>query len=357
MISAERHEHGVPRNSGIEFLRIMAMLAIVAGHFAHQGGVMAVHGGSLLVHLFGNGALLGVNLFLLVGCWFMVDARFRWERPLRLYATVVSYTVPLTVIALACGAHPSVKDVLRGFLPFSGRALWFASAYISLMALTPWLSRALNLPKRSLVGLVALLTVLVCGVSTLPDPQTAYLCNCLWFVYVYLFVGCLKRHFFRPCGRMAGLAMLACAAVAYSAMSFAVCRGGQFGAPGMAAARLASQYLHDCKTFPNFLVALLVFLPVVSAKSRSVPLVNWVAKPAFAVYVIHQTPAFFPFLWKDVCRVGSWVNSPYFAIFAVATVLGVYAAGCILEPLRAAVVTALVNRLVALFSDIVRRHA
>lgn len=149
--------------------------------------------------------------------------------------------------------------------------------------------------------------------------------------------------------------MLVGAAVAYSAMVFAVCCGRQFGALGTVAARLASQYLHDCKTFPNLLVALLVFLPVVSAKACSVPFVNWVAKSAFAVYVIHQTPAFFPFLWKDVCHVGSWVDSPYFAVFAVAVVIGIYAVGCILEPLRAAAVTPLVNRLAARLSDISRR--
>ena len=326
------------------------MLAIVAGHFVGQGGVLAVHPDSFFVHWFGNGALVGVNIFLLVGCWFMVDTRFRWERPVRLYATVLSYTVPLTVLALVFGAHPSTKDVLRGFLPFSGRALWFASAYISLMVLTPWLSRVLDLPKRSLVGLVAVLTVLVCGVSTLPDPQEAYLCNCLWFVYVYLFVGCLKRHFFRPCGHVTGLALLIASVALYSALVFAACRGASFGALGAAMSRIAGQYLHDCKAFPNFLVALLVVLSVVSVKARSRPLVNRIAKSAFAVYVIHQTPAFFPFLWKDICRVGSWVDSPHVAIFSIATVIGTYAVGSVLEPLRAAVVTPLVDRLVARFS-------
>lgn len=346
-----------PRSSGIELLRIVAMLAIVAGHYMGQGGVLAAHRDSFWVHWFGSGALVNVNVFLLIGCWFMVDMRFRWERPVRLYATVLSYTVPLTVLALACGAHPSTKDVLRGFFPFFGRALWFASAYISLMVLTPWLSRVLDLPKRSLIGLVAVLTVLVCGVSTLPDPQEAYLCNCLWFVYVYLFVGCLKRHFFRPCGHVTGLALLIASVALYSALVFAACRGASFGALGAAAARIADQYLHDCKTFPNFLVALLVVLPVVSVKARSLPFVNRIAKSAFAVYVIHQTPAFFPFLWKGICRVGAWVHSPHFAIFSVVTVIGIYAVGIVLEPLRAAVVTPLVDRLVARFSVKRRQQA
>ena len=338
------------RSSSIESLRIFAMLAIVSGHFVGQSGVLAEYPGSFLVHWFGSGALIGVNIFLLIGCWFMVDMRFHWERPVRLYATVLSYTIPLTVLALVFGAHPSTKDVLRGFFPFSGRALWFASAYISLMVLTPWLSRAIDLPKRSLIGLIAVLTVLVCGVSTLPDPQEAYLCNCLWFVYVYLFVGCLKRHFFRPCGHVTGLAMFAASVAIYSALAFAVCKGASFGKFGMVASQLASQYLHDCKTFPNFLVSLLVVLPVVSAKSRSISFVNRIAKSAFAVYVIHQTPAFFPFLWKDICRVDSWVDSPHFAMFAVVTVIGIYVAGVVLESLRAAAVTPLVDRFVACFS-------
>ena len=62
-----------PRQSSIEFLRILAMLTIVAGHFLCQSGVAASYGG-FAVSLFGSGARWACNLFLLVGCWFMVDA-------------------------------------------------------------------------------------------------------------------------------------------------------------------------------------------------------------------------------------------------------------------------------------------
>ena len=65
---------GEQRHSSIELLRILAMLMIVAGHFlCHQSGVAAAHGG-FTVSLFGSGARWACNLFLLVGCWFMVDA-------------------------------------------------------------------------------------------------------------------------------------------------------------------------------------------------------------------------------------------------------------------------------------------
>ena len=67
---------GEQRHSSIELLRILAMLMIVAGHFLCQSGVAAAHGG-FTVSLFGSGARWACNLFLLVGCWFMVDAQPR----------------------------------------------------------------------------------------------------------------------------------------------------------------------------------------------------------------------------------------------------------------------------------------
>ena len=129
------------RTSGVELCRVLAMLMIVAGHFIGQSGIASIHGDSMWLRLCGCGARWAVNVFLVIGCWFMVDYRFRVERIARLYLTVLFYAVPLTILGLVLG-NPTTKDVLRGFVPFCGRPLWFFSAYISLALVAPWLKSA-----------------------------------------------------------------------------------------------------------------------------------------------------------------------------------------------------------------------
>jgi len=55
---------------------------------------------------------------------------------------------------LAIGEAGSVRNVIQGCVPFFGRSVWFASAYISLMALTPFLNRILEWPRPVLSRLV-----------------------------------------------------------------------------------------------------------------------------------------------------------------------------------------------------------
>lgn len=315
------------RQSNIELLRILAMLMIVAGHLFCQSSLARVHP-SFGMTFAASGARLACNLFLIVGCWFLVDAEFSWKRVGRLYFTVLTYTVPLTILTLALGGHPAMKDVIRGFLPFTGRALWFASAWISLLVLSIWLRRAFELSRRSLGGLVLTLTMLLSLVCTLPDEQKCYAIDCVWFVYVYLAVGFLKKHIVLPKAKLFSISCLIGGVTIYVALAAA-----RFFSHGSLSS-WAAQCLADFKTLPNFVAALLIFIFFLKLDIRPVRWINALAKSAFAVYIIHQTPAFFPFLWSKICRVDVWARSPNWILWSVVVVLGVYGSGCILEFFR-----------------------
>lgn len=310
------------RASGIELCRVLAMLVIVAGHFIWQSGLGPFHADSAWVQFFGSGARWGVNLFLVIGCWFMVDSGFKAERLARLYLTVLFYTVPLTVLGVVFG-NPAAKDVARGFLPFLGRPLWFVSAYLSLALVAPWLKPAFKLERKSLGLLVALLTLVIPGICTLPDPQMCYVVDVLFFFYVFLLVGFLKPWLasagkFRHAALAAGIALYAMLVVLK-----------QKGFPSVQG--WAGQCLADFKTLPNLASALLVFCFFLHLDLGSIGWINRVASAAFAVYAIHQTPAFYDFLWKGIFQTEKWMASGFYPLHAAGVVAAVYLSGVVLE--------------------------
>ena len=67
---------GKPRQSNFELLRLLSMLAIVAGHLFTEGHLIAhaTPGTLLPCLLLGSGARVATNLFVLLGCWFLVGA-------------------------------------------------------------------------------------------------------------------------------------------------------------------------------------------------------------------------------------------------------------------------------------------
>ena len=130
------------RNSNIELLRILAMLAIIAGHMTHQTEVLnCTSGGQLLLsYIVGSGHRIGVNLFLLIGTWFLVESCFKVERVLKLYGQMAFYTISISVVILVLGLPHSNVDIVRCFMPFTLRPVWFGSAYIAMLLLIPYMN-------------------------------------------------------------------------------------------------------------------------------------------------------------------------------------------------------------------------
>lgn len=338
---------GRPRQSNFELLRLLSMLAIVLGHMFTEGRLLAyAQGPALYISTWlGCGARLATNLFVLLGAWFLVEATRpgtsafapgrRWWR---LHFEVLCWTVPLTLVALAMGARPSPMDTAQSFLPYLGRPLWFASAWLSLLLLVPFLRHALALDRRQLGALVAVGGVVLVGNSTLADLREGYLTDIGWFLYLYLLVGWLRLHAPAWLRRIPGPAALAGGLALYAAMVLpeAWARANLDLHPTMAPAvhHLADWYLADIKSLPNALAALGIFGFFVKLDLGCIRWLNAAARPAFAVYVAHQVPAFWPLLWTRLVHCPAWRGRPWTPLAAIGVALSLYVAIALLETAR-----------------------
>jgi len=309
------------RESGIELLRILAMLLIVISH------IPRFYEASLSLGLLANAGRVAVNLFLLVGVWFMVDWEFRASRPLRLYLSVLCYAVPLTAVGWLTGHGVGIGETMRCFLPLMGRPLWFVSAYLTLLLLTPFLEKVRSLSVTAHGRLVFLTAVFTCGVCTLPDPQLSYFGDTVWFVFAYLFMSWFKRSPFLSVALSWRRILSVAGLLGYGALVFLAAR------PGVVSS-FAGQCLFDFKTLPNFLVAFCLFLFFVGLRIGSVSWINALARPALAAYIVHQMPSFMPCLWGAVFPIAR-SGTQCVGGMLVLTAVGVYALAAILEAARA----------------------
>ena len=308
------------RNSSIEILRILAMVMIVVGHFGVQS-LIATAGdpcNRAVVGFIGSGGRLAVNIFLLIGTWFMVDAPFRPERIIKIYLQVALYTIPLTILMIVLGMAGDARNIIQGLLPFFGRPLWFATAYISLIALTPFLNQVFRLDNVNLGRLVGVLLFCFSAVSTIPSFTAAeYPAELAWFLLVYIFMGWAKRTMFFD-------------RLPSKWWSFALGFGILFA---LSAARkvpgvdwAASYWLDHLPTLPNFIVAVLIFNFFRSVNLGSVRIVNWMSSSVFAVYIVHQTPAFRECLWNVLWRAETLASAPrvFFVVWLFAMLMALF---------------------------------
>lgn len=323
------------------------MLAIVAGHlFGGQGRVAAhVPPPAWLPSLFlAGGARLAVGLFVLLGCWFLVDSpRFRPGHWLRLHATVLSYTVPLTLATAFVWGGVGTGTFVCSFFPVLGRPLWFASAWLTLLPLAPLLhSAAFSVPRRDLgIAAAALFAVLSVPATFAGTIANDYFAALLWFVFVYLAVAWIKRGPTPPFAGVPRFAALAAGLAIFAApvlVEWAVLLRSGPSAHPPAAYLAAARILADFKSAPLFLSSVCIFAFFAKTDIGSKRWINAAARPAFAVYVAHQTPAFWPHLWNDIVRCGDWRSGALAPVVGVLVVLAVYAVVAVAETARFSIV-------------------
>lgn len=92
--------------------------------------------------------------------------------------------------------------------------------------------------------------------------------------------------------------------------------------------------ISDYKTIPSFTCALLVFSYFQKIDIGSVKWINFIAKSAFAVYVFHQTPNFYPHLWEDVFVATSWHHSTLFPVITIGVCITIYLIALTIDIIR-----------------------
>lgn len=312
------------RQSGLELLRILCMLFIIADHYAGQSGgaVYDTLPHALQYALLGAGSRIGCSIFVMIGAWFLSEQPFRTRRVLNLWLSLWLYTVPLTILCyFVPGSEVGLGTLRWAMFPVSTKQLWFVAAYVVLLLLSPVLNLVMHRASRpAMKGLLVVLGILLVGYPTL-FAEDGIFSDVLWtFLYEYLLVGYLRRY---PDNRLARilqtwqapvLALLFTAAL--TALRGAALWQGIGGKP--------MQYLEYYRTAlcsaPNLLCALAFFFFFKNLAMGSLPAVNTVASATLGVYIIHQTPAVMGLLWNGIFHAAEHLGSAGYALFVIVTI-------------------------------------
>lgn len=153
------------RNSGLELLRIFAILMIICIHaFGLVQGMAVNQLGKEVTRLVNCLCNIGVSCFVLISGYFGVKRD--WLKIARLEMMVIFFSFCTT--GLLAVAFPEVYNgsellelIIKSCVPVISRKHWFYSCYICLLLLSPWLNEALErMDQRQMAGLLATMLIL-----------------------------------------------------------------------------------------------------------------------------------------------------------------------------------------------------
>ena len=302
----------IQRDSRFELLRIISMILIIMHHFACHGGynfdasVSALN--KAVVDIFIVGGKIGVNVFLLISGYFMIDKKFKFSKLIKLLLEVFFYSFVIYILFVIFGKTQfNISAFAKNVFPTITKQYWFITYYIILYILSPFINKLINSLHKG--ELLALVLVLLTFQVIIPMISSNYFSYAGWFITIYLisaYIRLYSNKFFDSFKWNLLLFLGSLLAI----ILFNVFLGIGLYSINNIVAVICSVSLF-C-TFKN------IKKPIYSK------FINIVSSTTLGIYLIHDNNFIRCFLWREVLQCPTKATQNLFLLFAIISCIVVF---------------------------------
>ena len=287
------------RNYGIDFLRIICMLAMIIQHLLGHGWVMQQLNPQAWKYSLGSGleafSLFGISCFALISGYVGIQTRYRYTTLALQWMKVFLYSVSITlVLSFVTGNGLSANAITTALFPTFKNQYWYFSSYAGCFLLAPLLNMALRqMNKKQATVLVAGLVAAFSIASTLSRTDALYVShgkNTLWLIILYVIGGYLYQFDVMKSMSTAKLALLTLCSAVLAVGNSGWIRKLCILLTGKAAGYNLFRYNNSPTTLLLAVMMLLLFSRLKITRGKK--LIAIFAPLNFSVYLIHDHPHF-----------------------------------------------------------------
>lgn len=178
------------RSTNLEILRIVSMILILLHHFYDNNIILdyqniTIH--QLIVQILSIGGKIGVNCFMLITGYFMIESKFKIKKLLQLMGQVWFYSViGLIAYAIIINGSIETRTILRCLFPISYGDWWFITTYIIIYILSNYINQLIkSISKRSFIFLIGFLLIIWSVIPSVLNTGISF-SNFDWLLLIYL---------------------------------------------------------------------------------------------------------------------------------------------------------------------------
>lgn len=317
------------RNSSIELLRIISMVMIMFHHFAYHGNFEWNYNEITIPHLWYNfilmGGKVGVNIFVLISGFFLIENTERLFQPkklLKFWGQVVFYSITTYFLSIVLQINNfDIKQIIKICFPITYPGWWFASTYFMLYLIHPFLNKLLHDLNKNVYQYLILLLVLCWSIIPTLTTQLFESNSLLWFITLYVIAGYAKiygfnerlksKHYF-----FLFLIVLVCSYLV--SVSFLV-----LGTKRNELAVHAIDFF-GMERFPILLMSFFLFMTFAKLKIKFNKWINVIASATFGVYLIHDSSYIRYYIWWNIFKINQYQESLFLIPYSILVVFIVY---------------------------------
>lgn len=330
----EQNSQGVrkiQRQSNFELLRILGMLMIVLHHMIYHGGLYGNAEGGIkwIANFFYLGGGFGIQIFMLISSYFLMESRFSFKRLLRVIFEIWLYSVVIAIIfQLFKIGNTSFtwKNWVTVLMPITFNGAWFATTYVLIYLLSPFFNRMLHqLTKKQYQGLLLITLIFFNVIPTFSwiQPTRVFFNALTLFMTAYFWAGYIRRFSigFLEKKRVALLVLVLCIGVLWGGQVWFAALGEKY-----AIFQPVTQLLVNYESIFFLFAAIAVFMLCKEISVGCNCVINWIASGAFGVYLIHDNALVRSVLWNKIVKTQEMLSFPWykFLVYSILWAVGIY---------------------------------
>ena len=194
------------RLSNLELLRIVSIILIIIFHCVFEAQYIFephLSLNKLMIKTFYMFGELGVNCFILITGYFMVNGKFKTKKVIMLCAQTLFYSVISTMVACYLNIYEiqTLKQFLEIIFPIIFTRYWFVTVYTVIYILSPYINKFIHsLNKEEYKKLLLLLLMMYCIIPTFLGAVNnnteglLYYNRLIWLIIIYMIGGYIKLY-------------------------------------------------------------------------------------------------------------------------------------------------------------------
>lgn len=308
----------------IELLRIVCALMVIAFHMIAQSDVLDNCSAENYVFsvIFHAGGRMACSVFVIIGAYFLVDIPFRTYRVIHLFlktaVTVAAIDLLIALFANNLLETSSIGKLVLQIFPIAGKPYWFVDAYIYMLILSPILNRMLNeVRMQNYVKVLLILSMFFVVMGSHPSSFETFpfVNDTLWFCFLYLLTGKLKRmNFFNSISRGKWAALFIINYILICGICI-ICNN--LKSTWEYAWILRFFYVSTYQSIFAFVAAISLFgwfLHIDISNNRICVAIETISRHTFGVFLIHQVPLLWKngWLWNELFNIKEYAYTTWF---------------------------------------------
>ena len=342
------------RMSNLEILRIVSILLIISFHYAFKGEFDFSNHltmNKMIVKTFYMFGELGVNCFVLISGYFMVDSKFKGKKLIQLILQVAFYTILTTIFSYHVGYWEisTLRHLAGTIFPVIFNKYWFITAYIILYILSPYLNKLINsINKDDYKKMLFILLTIFCVIPTFfgaiinNTEGLLYYNRLIWLIIMYLIGAYIKRYKLPISNTLKKSLILS--TISFGILLASILVIEKFDSIFNLIGVKEVAYLWTPNNIIMLLLSIGLFGVFENIKVPNNNIINKISSTTLGIYLLHDGVLAYWF-WRFAFKNSTYQESPYLILQILKATFIIFVVGMIIDLVRQLIEKYTVNKI------------